>query len=242
MLAALADNPDLEIAADSSANQHVKTLVGNQPAAGEHQSSARVDTVEPPRRLIIFRDVDAERDGVAFVGKFPQQRGVFDQYGVGDDDCLGLSQRSPHQWLHEAPQAGVGDDVRMPVHDQRPVAAKSEREHEVGEREGRMQREQIVLGDPAPQPPRIGRRRRQRQHISERAHPFHRDVVDDDLAFAAGPGTDQDASREDTLQARTDVADHRKRPAEQIGVVDLEDVKHRRAPGGMVRRYHGQLT
>jgi hypothetical protein len=45
--AALADNPDLERPIDGGANQHVKALVGNEPAAGQHQPSARIDAVEP---------------------------------------------------------------------------------------------------------------------------------------------------------------------------------------------------
>ena len=41
--ATLADDPDLERPTGGGANQYVKTLVGNEPAAGQHQPSARVE-------------------------------------------------------------------------------------------------------------------------------------------------------------------------------------------------------
>ncbi|MEY9385252.1 hypothetical protein ABIF93_003509 [Bradyrhizobium japonicum] len=131
----------------------------------------------------------------------------------------------------------MGDDVGMPVHHQRPIGAEAEGENEVGEREGGMEREQIVLCDLAPEPPGISRSGGKRQEIAEGADALDRHVVDDDLAPLGRLRADQHGGGEAVLQARADVADHRQRAAEQVRIIDLEDVQHRRA----VRSFAGVM-
>jgi hypothetical protein len=165
---------------------------------------------------------------MAFVGEFAQQRRALDQDLVRDDDGFRPPQGAAHQRLDEAPQPFVRDDIGVPMHHQRTLAAEAEREDEIGERKGGVQREQVVIGHPPPQPPRVGRCCRQRQQIAERAHALDRDVIYDDLRLAPGFGADQCASGEAVFQPCADVADDGQRAAEQIGIIDLEDVQYRR--------------
>jgi len=81
-LAALADDPDLEILSLRRAQQHVKALLGDEPPAGEHEASAFVDGRAACLRPIIFRNVDPERHGMAFAGEFPEQRRRADENRV----------------------------------------------------------------------------------------------------------------------------------------------------------------
>ena len=97
-------------------------------------------------------------------------------------------------------QRAVRHDVGMPMHHQRSVAAQSQREYQVAQWKWRMQRQQIVLRDPAPQPQRIGRRNRKRHQIAERANALDRDVAHDQPARSVRTGTDQSTKREPLLQ------------------------------------------
>jgi hypothetical protein len=77
------------------------------------------------------------------------------------------------------------NDVGMVVHDQRSIAAHPESEHEIGQRKWCVKRQQIVIGDPAPQPQWIGRRTGQRPSNAERAHALDRDAVHEDAPLPA---------------------------------------------------------
>src|SRR6266851_338792 len=74
-----------------------------------------VGALHPP---IILRDFDAERNDVAFLSEFLQQRAAAQQNGIGHDDSFRPAQRPAHQRFHKPPQSGMRNDVRMVVHDQ----------------------------------------------------------------------------------------------------------------------------
>ena len=144
----LADNPDLKTLADGRSHQRIEALVGDELSAGEHEPSAfvfGVVIVGAPRRPVIFRDIDAERNDVTFLSELPQQRTAMQQNGVGHNDCVRPAQRPAHQRFHKPPQSGMRNDVRMVVHDQRSIAAQPQGEHEMGQRKWCMKREQIVI-------------------------------------------------------------------------------------------------
>ncbi|MDU6241378.1 MAG: hypothetical protein E6614_20880, partial [Bradyrhizobium sp.] len=63
------------------------------------------------------------------------------------------------------------------MHDQRTRPPETAGEYEIGQRKRRMQRDQIVRSNAALQPERIGRRNRQREQVSERAHALDRNAV-----------------------------------------------------------------
>ena len=76
----------------------------------------------------------------------------------------------------------MSDDVGVPVHDQRSLPPEAESEDEIGEREGGMQRQQIVLGDPAYYP-RFGFSAAQARHLQA---PFSGETF---MALTLRPGT-----------------------------------------------------